>query len=299
MLKNRGFTFVAVLTLAIGIGANTVAFTVVNSVLLKPLPVQQPDELVSLYTSDFSGEQYRGSSYPDYLDFRDRADVLSGLMAYWRQSVRMKTGDSESFASIDIVTGNYFDVLGIRPVTGRTFLPEEDRTPGTHPVAVISQAFWQRNFGGDPNIAGKTIQIGVNQFSVIGVAPAYFTGLERATKTDVWIPMMMTPSIVPSETLVDTRGSRFLSLVGRLKPGVDIKQAQAAFSVIATQEAEANPTHWIDAPAGDSPYIPKWARVPCVRRPNPLQIVDFGAESVRTEGIGSAWAAPAATPSPW
>ena len=129
LVKNSGFSLIAIVMLAAGIGANTAVFSVVNAVLLKPLPVARPDELVSLYTSDFSGPRYGGSSYLDYVDLRDRADVLNGLIAYWRQSVRLKNGEqAEELINADIVTGNYFDVLGVKPAAGRAFLPEEDRT---------------------------------------------------------------------------------------------------------------------------------------------------------------------------
>ena len=131
LVKNSGFTLIAIIMLAAGIGANTAVFSVVNAVLFKPLPVAQPDELVSLYASDFSGSRYGASSYLDYMDLRDRTDVLSGLIAYWRQSVRMKSVDqAEDFVTADIVTGNYFEVLGVRPAAGWAFLPDEDRTTG-------------------------------------------------------------------------------------------------------------------------------------------------------------------------
>jgi hypothetical protein len=156
LVKNAGFSLIAIIMLAAGIGANTAVFSVVNAVLLKPLPVAQPDELVSHFTSDFSGPRHGGSSFLDYVDLRDRADVLSGLIAYWRQSVRLKSVDqAEDFITADIVTSNYFDVLGVRPAAGRAFLLEEDRATGTHRVAVISHRCWQRRFGGDPSMVGE------------------------------------------------------------------------------------------------------------------------------------------------
>jgi putative ABC transport system permease protein len=227
LVKNSGFSLIAIIMLAAGIGANTAVFSVVNAVLLKPLPVAQPDELVSLYTSDFSGPRYGASSFLDYVDLRDRADVLSGLIAYWRQSVRLKSVEqAEDFITADIVTGNYFDVLGVRPAAGRAFLPEEDRTPGTHPVAVISHRCWQRRFGGDPSMVGRTIELNNLRFTVIGIAPAKFSGLVRGISCDVWVPMMMTPQMLRGDDTLESRGTRSLSLLGRLKPGATVKQAK-------------------------------------------------------------------------
>ena len=247
LVKNSGFTLIAVLMLAVGIGANTAVFSVINAVLLKRLPVAQPDELVSLYTSDFSGPRYGGTSYLDYVDLRDRSDVLSGLIAYWRQSLRIKSGErGEEFITADVVTGNYFDVLGVRPMAGRTFLPEEDRTIGTHPVAVISYGCWQRRFGGDPGIVGKLIELNNLQYAVIGIAPPGFSALVRGITCDVWVPMMMTPLILRGDDALESRGSRGLTVLGRLKPGVTVKQAQAHFAVLAEQQFAAYPQDWRD-----------------------------------------------------
>ncbi|MEK6325667.1 MAG: ABC transporter permease [Acidobacteriota bacterium] len=248
LVKNSGFSLIAIIMLAAGIGANTAVFSVVNAVLLKSLPVAQPNELVSLYTSDFSGPRYGASSFLDYVDLRDRADVLSGLIAYWRQSVRIKSVEqAEDFITADIVTANYFDVLGVRPAAGRAFLPEEDRTTGTNPVAVISHRCWQRRFGGDPSMVGKTIELSNLRFTVIGIAPAKFSGLVRGISCDVWVPMMMTPQILRGDDTLESRGTRFLSLLGRLKPGVTVKQAQAHFSVLADQQFAAYPQEWTDS----------------------------------------------------
>ncbi|MBA3805269.1 MAG: ABC transporter permease, partial [Acidobacteria bacterium] len=132
--KSPGLTIVAVISLGLGIAANTAIFSVVNAVLLKPLPVAEPGSVVALYTSDYSGPLYGSSSYPDYLAFRDQSEVLSGLVAYTPRPLSFNSGDHSERVFGEIVTGNYFDVLGIKPEQGRTFLPEEDQTPGTHPV---------------------------------------------------------------------------------------------------------------------------------------------------------------------
>ncbi|HSB09710.1 MAG TPA: ABC transporter permease [Blastocatellia bacterium] len=270
LVKNPGFTLIAVLTLALGIGVNTAVFSVVNAVMLKPLPVARPDELVSLYTSDFSGPRYGASSYRDYLDMRDRAEVLDGLIAYWRQTVSLRRGgQAEEFINADIVTGNFFDVVGVRPAVGRTFLPEEDRTPGTHAVAVMSYGCWQRRFGSDPNLVGTTITINNLGFTVIGIVPPEFAGIVRGISCDIWIPMMMTPGIAAGDDSLENRGARVLSVLGRLKPGVTLQQAQADLAVVAEQQRAAYPQQWTDLrgegrlisvlPESQS-RIPPWAR---------------------------------------
>ncbi|HEX4949171.1 MAG TPA: ABC transporter permease [Blastocatellia bacterium] len=249
LMKQPGFTLIAVLTLSLGIGANTAIFSVVNAVLLKPLPVTKPEELVTLYTSDFSGQPYGASSYPDYLDFRARADVLEGLLAYWGQSVMpvpkgANAREAQEPLQAEIVSGNYFAVLGVAPVRGRAFLSEEDSASGAHPVALLSYDCWQRRFGGDANLIGQSILLNNQSYTVIGIAPPAFTGLTRGVPTDVWLPMAMTPRLVSSEDMLNTRGARTMSLLGRLKPGVSLAQARAQFSLIAQQQRAAYPQHW-------------------------------------------------------
>jgi putative ABC transport system permease protein len=245
LLKQLGFTLIAVLTLSLGIGANTAIFSVVNALLLKPLPVTKPEELITLYTSDFSGQIYGASAYPDYLDFRARAEVLNGLLAYWGQSVIPgAAGESQEPLRAEIVSGNYFAVLGVTPVSGRAFLPEGDRTPGSHPVALLSYDCWQRRFGGDPNLIGQPILLNNQSYTVIGIAPPSFTGLTRGVPTDLWLPMAMTPRLIPGDDLLNNRGARALGLMGRLKPGVSLAQARAQFAILAQQQRAAYPQHW-------------------------------------------------------
>jgi predicted permease len=248
LMKKPGFTLIAVFTLALGIGANTAIFSIVNGALLKPLPVTQPDQLVSIYISDFSGPLYGKSSYQDYLDFREIPEVLDGLIAYWGQSVRLgPTGQAEESLSAEIVTGNYFSVLGVKPAFGRAFLPEEDLTPGTHPVVLVSYGCWLRHFGGDQNLVGKQIVLNKLGYTVVGIAPPTFTGLARGVNCDVWIPMAMTPHVIPGDDSLENRSSRGMSLMGRLKPGVGLAQAQARFSLRAKQLRAAYPRLWSDA----------------------------------------------------
>ncbi|MBA2340007.1 MAG: ABC transporter permease [Pyrinomonadaceae bacterium] len=240
LLKHPGFTAVAVLSLALGIGVNTATFSVLDAVLLRSLPISQPDQLVTVFTQR-EAELNSGFSYPDYVDYRDRNEVFSGMIAWDGVSLNLSVGDATERISGQLVTGNYFDVLGVRATQGRTFLPEEDRTPGSAPVAVISHGFWQKQFGGAPGVLGKQVTINNHSFSIIGVAPAGFTGAERGAAPDIWVPMMMQEQARPGSQLLSKRTSRWLLVMGRLKPGITIEQAQARMIVLAGQLAHANP----------------------------------------------------------
>ncbi len=240
LLKHPGFTAVAVLSLALGIGVNTATFSVLDAVLLRALPASEPNQLVTVFTQR-SAELNSGFSYPDYVDYRDRNEVFSGMIAWDGVSLNLSTGDTTERISGQIVTGNYFDVLGVRAARGRTFLPEEDRTPGGAPVAVISHSFWQKQFGADPGILGKQVTINNHSFTIIGVAPAGFTGADRGASPNIWVPMMMQAQARPGSEILSRRTTRWLLVMGRLKPGITIEQAQARMSVLAGQLAQANP----------------------------------------------------------
>jgi predicted permease len=247
--QNPGFTAVAVLSLALGIGANTSIFSFVNAVLLKPLPVAQPQQLVYV----FSGRRespYSVSSYPDYVDFRDKNEVFSSLIAYSPISVSFNDNDQPDTISGLIVSGNYFDALGVRPALGRAFLPEEDKTPGSHPVVVISHALWQSRFGGDRSVVGKKLLMNGQPFTIVGVAPADFNGAETGRTNDLYVPLAMQALVRPprggysgemNPDLLSKRGPRWLDMIGRLKPGVSAQQAQAAMTTLAAQLAQAYP----------------------------------------------------------
>jgi macrolide transport system ATP-binding/permease protein len=245
--KNPGFTIVAALTLALGIGANTAIFSFVNAVLLRPLPVAAPERLVYVFGGNRTSP-YNVSSYPDYLDYRDRNHVFSDLIAY--SSITLSLNDSEQADTVSglIVTGNYFDALGVRAQVGRTFLPEEDTTPGGHPVAVISHALWQGRFASDPHVAGRQMLLNGQPFTIVGVAPAGFNGAETGQTNDIYVPMAMQAVVRPPRAgysgemnpdLLSKRGPRWLDMVGRLRDGVSVAQAQAELSTLAAQLAAA------------------------------------------------------------
>ena len=249
LLKSPGFTGIAIVSLALGIGANTSIFSFVNAVLLRPLPVTEPERLVFVYNSS-RASQYNVSSYPDYVDYRDKNEVFSDTAASSGITVSLNSDDQTEAISGLIVTGNYFDVLGVRAAVGRTFLPEEDRTPGAHPVAIISHGLWQRRFAGDPNAVGKQLLMNGQSFTVVGVAPMNFNGAEVGGISDVYVPMMMQAVVRPPRSgysgeknpdLLSVRGAGWLDIIGRLKPGVTIEQAQAGIQTLAKQLEQAYP----------------------------------------------------------
>jgi predicted permease len=233
LFKRPAFTFVVVFTLALGIGANATIFTWIKAVLLASLPgIEQPERLVEIWGATRNNSAL-SSSYVDYLDYRDQNKVLSGLTAHQVLPLNLGRGEKPERVWGAIVSGNYFDVLGVKALIGRTFLPEEDRTPNTHPVVVIGYGLWERRFGADPNVLGRTITLNKHDFTVIGVAPKDFASPFAGLSLDVWTPVMMKDYVArPHFSLVD-RGSRWLMVMGRLKPGVTVPQAQANIAAIA------------------------------------------------------------------
>jgi len=244
LLKNPGFSALAVLTLALGIGANTAIFSLVDAILLRPLSgVEDPERLVAVYTSDYSSTRYGTSSYPDYVDYRDRNEVFSGLAAYVDTSINLSAGSEAERTQGAIVSGNYFLVLGVKTRLGRPLLPEDDKNLGAHPVAVVSYEAWQRRFGADAGLVGKTVLLNNHTFTLVGVIAEGFRGTNLRSVPEVWVPMSMLTQLDPSRTpqILDRRGSRWLSVVGRLRPDVKIEQAQAGVDTIAAQLAQAFP----------------------------------------------------------
>ena len=240
LLKSPGFTVVAMLTLALGIGANSTIFSWINSTLLNPLPaVKQTDGLVSL-TRAGSAMSDLTFSYPDYVDLRDRNRSFSGLAAFknWRVSLT-GVGKPENIWSL-LATANYFDVLEVRPMLGRGFLPSDDEKPGGSPVVVISYALWQSHFGASQTIIGQKININQHPYTVVGVAPRLFQGSQTGLGADLWIPMMMEQQLSAFDMLRQ-RGSYNMLLFGRIKAGVSILQAQEEARLLMRQIVEQYP----------------------------------------------------------
>jgi predicted permease len=236
LLRSPGFTIVALLSLALGIGANTAIFSIVSAFLFAPLPVQQPGQLVSIFTTDAKNPGPLPTSHLNYIDYRDKNEVFTDVLGYSFGSVSFSGGAGETKQlTAEVVSGNYFDVLGVRAEHGRTFLPDEDKTPGANAVVVLSYASWQRDFGGDLSIIGKTISLNRHDYGVIGVAQKDFTGTDLGGGPDLWVPMMMHDQVQPGFTWYNTRRGLFLAMIGRLKPGVGVSQAQAALTTLGSQ----------------------------------------------------------------
>ncbi len=234
-LKSPGFTFVALLSLALGIGANTAIFSLVNTVLLRPLPATHPEQLVAVYGTLHEGADDTLVSYLNYKDYRDRNDVFTDVLAYRFAPMSLShNGNNERIWGY-VVSGNYFDELGVKPALGRTFAPEEDRTPNANPVAVMSYGCWQKRFGGDSSIIGKTVLINSHPFTVIGVAPKDFNGTEVAYAPELYAPFMMAEQIEPHNGYLNERSSDNLFVIGRLKEGITRPQAEAALQGLTLQ----------------------------------------------------------------
>ncbi len=240
MLKKPVFALIAIISLALGIGANTAIFSLVNLILFRPLPVANPEQVVSVSAVGKNG-QFAAFSYPNYLDFRDRNEVLSGLLASRFVGLSLSRSGSNEKVWGNLVSGNYFDVLGVKPALGRTFLPEEDKTRLSHPVVVISHSLWQRRFGADPSVIDSDVLINGRKFKVIGVAPAGFKGTEIIYTPEIFVPFAMQKWIEPENDYLDDRGSQNLFAVGRIKPDVTVNQAETSLNILTAQLAKDFP----------------------------------------------------------
>ena len=243
LVKRPGFTLVAVLTLALGIGINTTVFSLANSVFLRQLPVASPQNLAWVFSN-----QDHPSSYPEYLEYRNQTDLFDGVLAY--EWVPLNVGSNGQAERVQgaLVSGNYFDVLGVKAAMGRTFLPDEDKTPGVSPVAVVSHSLWQRQFNADPDVIGKSVVLNGRTFTVVGVTPGDFVGTEEAFPREIWIPLMMQAEVRPAPAGISNapspfanRNARTLDVMARLKREVTLRQAQAGMNVVASRLTQNYP----------------------------------------------------------
>ena len=240
---NPGFTAVAVLSLALGIGVNSTIFTLVNGLFLKPLPVADIHEVVEVFSTR-DDRMFDLSSYPDYVDFRDEVEAFDGMAANMTMVFSWNRDTHSETLFGELVSGNYFQVLGIEPAHGRWFRPEEDRTPSTHPVAVLGYGFWERNFAGDPSIVGDTIKLNGTHFTVVGIAPPTFTGTIPVLSSDLWTPLMTAPIVnifADLQAIIEERGRRSLRMYGRLAEGAMVDQARVQLETVATRLAGEYP----------------------------------------------------------
>jgi macrolide transport system ATP-binding/permease protein len=241
LLKNPGLTAAAILSLGLGIGANTTIFTWVQAVLFRPIPLAADPSSIRILAMQNREGQSRSWSYPNFVDFRDRAKMVD-LVAQDDQtfsiavepSTSLRAGDTAERAWGALVSGNYFDVMGIRPAAGRFFTAKDDVTPGGHPVAVLSYANWQRRFAGDPAVIGKQVTINNTPITIIGVAPEGFIGSFLGVSSAAWVPMAMQKEMMGGDRL-NQRGNGWFQSIVRLKPGVSAEQAQAEASAIMAQ----------------------------------------------------------------
>jgi predicted permease len=250
--KSPGFALVAIASLAIGIGFNTALFAIVDAVLFKPLPVAAPARLVDIFTSDSTGTvEYSTSSYPDYLDLNAHNDVFEGLVGYSPMFAALNLDGRSRLAMGEIVTGNYFQLFGVGAALGRTILPSDD-APGAPRVVMVSRRYWTRDLGSAPDVIGRSLRIRGSSYTIVGVAPAAFSGMVPILAPEMWIPVSASLDVEPvgmhdampsptGTTRLDRRADRWLFMRGRLKPGATIEQARANLTVLASRLAADNP----------------------------------------------------------
>jgi predicted permease len=226
LLKQPGFAAVAVLSIALGIGVNTTIFSFINAALFRPLPFPDSHRLVRLWDG-------HSSSYPDYAAYRDESKVFSGLAAYAQRPLNLTVNGESVRIYGELVTGNYFDVLKLKPAMGRGFLEEEDHTIGTHPVVVLSNGLWRRHFNSDPSIIGKGISLNNHSYTIIGIMPENVVGATVISPPDLWVPMMMEPLVRAGSRSLTSPDDGWLMMLGRLKPDANLAGAQAAVETIA------------------------------------------------------------------
>ena len=242
LLKQPGFTLIAVLTLALGIGANTAIFSLLDQVMLRRLPVERPDELVVLRSPgpmrghvSTDSDNATSFSYPMYKNLREKNAAFAGLLARYAIPLSVSFGGQTERADGELVSGNYFETLGVRPAIGRVFSLEDDRTPGAHQVAVLSFGYWTRRFAQNPSVLNQTLLINGHQLTVVGVARAGFSGVQVGQSPDVFIPLTMQEQMTPNWKGLEDWNNYWLAIIGRLKPGFTREQAEAA--VLPTYQA--------------------------------------------------------------
>ncbi|HEY7699400.1 MAG TPA: ABC transporter permease, partial [Vicinamibacteria bacterium] len=241
--KSPGSTVIIVLTLALGIGANTSIFGLIDQILVRALPVRDPGRLVVLdapgpYTGSThnNSEELTPISHPMFEALRDRNQVFSSVLARYPTWAHVSAGDTTERVATDVVSGTYFETLGVGPAVGRVFSPEDDVRPGGHPVVVLSYGYWERRFARDPEVVGRAIAVNGHPMTVVGVAARGFHGVEVGEASDLFVPLMMEAQILPTWGL-DIRdwGTRWLTPMARLKEGVSLAEARAGVNVLYRQ----------------------------------------------------------------
>ncbi|MCA1562835.1 MAG: ABC transporter permease [Acidobacteria bacterium] len=239
LVRSPAFTTVAVLSLALGIGANSAIFSLVNVVLLKPLPVEAPEQLAAVFMTDQRNPGNLPLSHLNYKDLRDQNAVFTEMAAFGFAQVNWSTGTESEQIPAPVVSGNYFSLLGAQPALGRAFLPEEDQKPT--PVVVLSHGFWEGSLGKDRAAVGRTMTINRTPFTIVGIAPKGFTGTLLGGGPSIWVPMAMHDVVQPNFTWYEQRRGLFLFAFGRLKPGITLSQAGANLKTVFAQLEQAFP----------------------------------------------------------
>src|SRR5580704_16165115 len=234
-VKSPGFTAVAVLTIALGIGANSTIFSWINSTLLNPIPGMKGGGTVVALSLGGTASDPRSFSYPDYVDLRDHNKSFSGLIASDVRSLNLTGTGKPQRVWTTICSANYFDVLGVRPMLGRGFLPAEDTKAGSAPVAVISYRLWQTRYGGKPEIIGQTISLNQHPYTIVGVTPPVFQGSQTGLRTELWVPLLASEPLISNRKLLEERDAMWLMVLGRLRHGVTAEQGQAEINTLMRQ----------------------------------------------------------------
>ncbi len=243
--KSKGFTLVAVLSLALGIGFNTTIFSAVDALLLRPKAGSRPETLVEVYLSDSSGYPYGESSYPDFREYRERTDAFSDVASYQTAIARYQRQGSSEYLLGEIVSGNLFRLLGIRPLLGRTLEPEDDLSPGGHPVVAVSEKFWRTRLGARPEAVGETLDLNGRPYVIVGVIPSTYSGGIPGIGMQFWAPSAMVDHLHPSAregvSRLERRSSRGLMVKARLVEGGSIEKAQAQLDSLSASLREEYP----------------------------------------------------------
>ena len=250
LARSPGFAAVAILSLGLGVGVNVAMFSLVDALLLRPLPVSSPETLVDVFTTGGDGDVHATNSYPDYLDLKARNSVFTDMIGYSPMFAAVSLSDRPRLVLGQVVTANHFQMLGIHPALGRLLVPEDDR-PGAERVVALSYRMWQREFGGDPNVVGRPLALRGQAYTIVGVAPASFTGVVPLLTPELWVPSAHVEEVEPAgiidavrgpgTTRLERRGYRWMFIKGRLKPGVSVEQAHANIQVLGAQLASAHP----------------------------------------------------------
>ncbi len=251
LTKSPGFTLIVVLTLALGVGANTAIFSLLDQVLLRMLPVAHPEELVLLDgPGAFQGRRFNDQtlSYPMYRDFRDRNTVFSGVIARFPLALTVAHRGQAERVRAELVSGNYFQVLGVNPAIGRSLTQDDDVKPGGHPVVMLSYGYWLRRFGGDPTILNQTLAVNGHPMTVVGVSASRFRSVEASANPDIYVPLMMKAQMTPTWDDLQERRTKWVNVFARLKPGVSREQADASMNVLYRQ-INAEEIKGIDSPS--------------------------------------------------